>query len=207
MGSGRLSPSLTLPWVLGSFSWGALSYIGGLFVGFGWGRSLKPAPSLLPRKPAGGPLSPEILWKPLVPPTLTIEHLLDGQAGSSLSGPAPWLPYRQTDHGGVLPRIGASGRGRGGAGRRCRLPPGQCPTCWEWAELRCWAATPWPWRGRLAWPTDMDSTAGLGRWDHLRLHLPPPLRLVGSAVAARPQMPHLCPSACSFTRQGHQPPG
>ena len=40
-------------------------------------------------------------------------------------------------------------------------------------------------RVRLGWPADTDSTAGLGRWDCQRLHLPPPLRLVGSAVATQ----------------------
>lgn len=40
-------------------------------------------------------------------------------------------------------------------------------------------------RVRLGWPADTDSTAGLGRWDCLRLNLPPPLRLVGSAVATQ----------------------
>lgn len=53
-------------------------------------------------------------------------------------------------------------------------------------------------RVRLAWPTDMDSTAGLGRWDCLRLHLPHPLP-PGWLCSGRPGLrcPHLCPSACS----------
>lgn len=44
-------------------------------------------------------------------------------------------------------------------------------------------------RVRLGWPADMDFTAGLGRWDCLRPHLPLPLTWLALPWPSRPQMP------------------